>query len=47
MEISGLLRPLVIIYNKLKFFFQIFSKSLIWAPKLHAQKIDKKLSKLL
>ena len=48
MEISGLLRLFIIIYKEFKFFFGTYVyRSLIWAPKLHAPKTNKKTSKLL
>ena len=42
MEISGLLRPFIIIHREFKFFFHTYIyKSLICVPKLRAPKLDK------
>ena len=48
MENFGPLQLFIIIYKEFKFFFHAYiHKSLICAPRLHAPKIDKTMSKLL
>ena len=47
-EISGLLPPFIIIYKEFKcFFHRCVHNCLIWAPTLHAHKIDKTKPKFL
>ena len=36
------MRPFILIYKELRFFFKIFLKSLFWAPKLHGPKSIKR-----
>ena len=46
MEAPELLQPIIIISKEFKFFFLVYIyRSLIWAPKLHAPKINNVMSK--